>query len=149
MKIDLINRFFILFHILNFLTFLKFLYLFFEFLKILNFLRILWRTAPQKCENSVAHQARCATENIFVATILWRTEQICRCATETWNGAPQIVLSVVVQNSNSNTFHVQIFFRFKNIEKIKVNLFWNSKWQSVNSSNSLHNYFIKEKTVFN
>ena len=45
----------------------------------------------------MAHRARCATEKTFVATILWRTEQIYGCATEIKNGAPQITYSVVVE----------------------------------------------------
>ena len=53
-----------IFHIISYFdfseffeTFYNFFFAFFEFF-----------------QNSVAHQARCATENIFVATILWRTQ---------------------------------------------------------------------------
>ena len=44
----------------------------------------LWRMYP------------CATEKNFVATILWRTQQTWGCATESENGAPLILLSMVV-----------------------------------------------------
>ena len=73
MKIEPINR---IFHFISYSDlsyfFWKLFYIFFEFLKNLNFLRFLWRTelgAPQKCENSVAHQARCATEKYFSGEI--------------------------------------------------------------------------------
>ena len=50
----------------------------------------------------MSHQARCATENIFVTRILWRTQQIWGCATELQFGTPLIALSVVVSWQKTN-----------------------------------------------
>jgi hypothetical protein len=49
--------------------------------------------------------------------------------------------------SNSNTFHVLSFFRFKSMHKIQDNAFLNKNGIIVNSLNSSNDYFRKQKIV--
>ena len=50
-----------------------------------------------------------------------------------------------ISYSNSNTFHVEIFVRFKNMQKILVNAFLIENGKMVNSLNSSNNSFGKQK----
>ena len=85
----------------------------------------LWRTglgAPQKYMIFLWRMYPCATEKKFVATILWRTQQTWGCATESENGAPLILLSVVVvaglrRGLTWHAIHVKLLYSEMHYEK--------------------------------
>ena len=52
-----------------------------------------------------------------------------------------------ISYANINTFHVNIFVRFKNMQKKIVNAFLIENGKMVNSLNSQNNYFGKQKMV--